>query len=212
MPIFCLDGSIGCGKTTLLQYIHTHYGIPIDIEPVQKWQPFLERLYKPARRGQRQDGGAFELQTRVWLDRCWIQEKNPNTTILMERSPYFQRQVFLPLSRNKMAVHEYNTLIDMYDRSDKLWQPSGYIYLRSNPRKCLERIRVRQRPSEQNITLQYLNQIHDYHEKAYMQAVAARVPVICIDIDGAPTSKTVQSIAIEVIRALDAFGGLVINS
>ena len=204
MPIFCLDGSIGCGKTTVLEYIHNTFGISIDLEPVQKWQPFLERLYLNQK-------GAFELQTRIWLDRCWIQEK-PGANIVMERSPHFQRHVFVPIQRSNMREHEYQAIVEMYQRSDSMWSPQGYIYLRSDPRKCYKRIATRSRNSENKITLTYLTLLHDFHERAYMHAIAIGMPVICIDVDGAHGGgagpKSVQAVATEVMSALRALGAI----
>ena len=39
------------------------------------------------------------------------------------------------------------------------------VYLRAKPETCLERIRTRNRPAEQSITLEYLQQLHQRHEQ-----------------------------------------------
>ena len=39
------------------------------------------------------------------------------------------------------------------------------VYLKANPETCLERIRTRNRPEEQSITLDYLQQLHARHEQ-----------------------------------------------
>lgn len=197
MPIFTIDGNIGSGKTTLLNYLHTHYRVPIDPEPVQKWQPFLEEMYQNGK-------GAFEFQTRVWLDRCWIQQRPNMASILMERSPYFQSNVFIPasLDTGRLTVREYHMLHEMYAKSSSLWVPQGYIYLRSSPQKCIERIARRARPSEETLTLNYINKLHMLHEHAYMNAVLMGIPVIVIDVE----TKTIPDIASEVWMALTMLG------
>lgn len=197
MPIFTLDGNIGAGKSTVLEYLHTHYRLSIDPEPVEKWQPYLEDMY-------RHNKGAFEFQVRVWLDRCWIQTRPNMAPMLMERSPYFQSNVFVPAMYEgaKINYREYCMLQEMYANSASLWAPAGCIYLRSNPIKCAERIRKRARPSEDEITVAYLYKLHMLHEYAYMNAVAHGVPVVCIDIEG----KTVSQIAHEVWAALSVMG------
>lgn len=197
MPIFTIDGNIGAGKSTILDYLHNHYRIPIDPEPVEKWQPHLEEMYRHNR-------GAFEFQVRVWLDRCWLQTRPNMAPILMERSPYFQSNVFIPamLDQGRISQRDYCMLQEMYAKSSALWSPNGCIYLRSNPSKCLDRIRKRNRAGEEEINIQYLYKLHTLHEYAYMSAVANGTPIVCIDIEG----KSVPQIASEICVALSIMG------
>ena len=197
MPIFTIDGSIGSGKSTVIDYLHTHYHLPVHPEPVEKWQPFLTDMYKNGK-------GAFEFQVRVWLDRCWMQQRPNMSSIVLERSPYFQSSVFVPanLHNGKLTVREYHMLQEMYAKSNELWSPNGYIYLRSNPEKCAERIQIRARPAEDGITIEYLQQLHKLHEFAYFNAIQHSIPVICIDVEG----KTIPQIAEEVMTALNVLG------
>lgn len=202
MSIITIDGSIGAGKSTVLQYLHTHYKIPIDLEPVDKWQPYLEEIYSK----NRDPGAIFRFQTRVWLDRCWIQEKalGNNTPMLMERSPYFQQNVFVAYNYDTKILQkkEHEIIQEMYARTNAFWTPRGYIYLRSDPNRALERVKRRERLSEDNISLAYMRALHIYHEEAYMRAVIAGLPVICVDVEG----KTIPQIASDVLNALSLFG------
>lgn len=195
--IFTLDANIGAGKSTVLTYLHNHYRLPIDLEPVVKWQPYLEDLYRNKR-------GAFEFQVRVWLDRCWIQQRPNMAPIIMERSPYFQSNVFLPanLDAGSFTQQQYHMLQEMYNKSMMLWSPHAYIYLRSDPVKCYERVQKRARPSEEIISLDYLKKLHDYHERSYMLAASQGIPIICIHVE----NKTVKEIADEVMQALMVLG------
>jgi deoxyadenosine/deoxycytidine kinase len=192
--IFTVDGNIGAGKSTVLEYIHLNYKLPIDLEPVNKWQTYLDDMYKNNKSG-------FEFQVRVWLDRCWIQPKSHVLPMLMERSPYFQRNVFMPINREngRLSEREYDSLHEMYEKSNNIWVPNGYIYLRSNPNKCAERINKRGRQSEDKISIEYLKELHNYHEKAYIYAAALEYPIIVIDIEG----KTVAKIAEEIMAAVE---------
>lgn len=195
--IFTVDANIGAGKTTVLEYLHKHYNLPIDPEPVQKWMPYLQDLYT-------NDKGAFEFQLRVWMDRCWVQQRADMAPIVMERSPYFQRNVFIPVNvdNERLTARQYELLNDMYGLSMSMWSPQGMIYLRSDPAKCQQRIAKRSRDSEDTISLEYLESLHKYHEYAYMQGVSHGMPIIVIDVEG----KTVQQIAHEVYQALGCLG------
>jgi len=191
--IFTIDANIGAGKSTVLEHLHTHYRLPVDVEPVTKWQPYLDDMYL-------HNKGAFEFQVRVWLDRCWIQKRPHQSPLLMERSPYFQSNVFVPanLSNNRLTIREYYQIQEMYQRSSTLWSPQGYIYLRSDPKKCHQRIAKRARNSEDMITVDYLQTIHDLHEQAYMSGIVNGLRIIVIDVEG----KTVPQIAQEIYAAI----------
>ena len=192
MPILTIDGNIGCTKSTLLEYLHINYLLPIDLEPIKKWQPYLTDMYY-------HNKGACEFQVRVWLDRCWIQTKE-DTMILMERSPFFQQKVFIPINyeNKRLTEREIDMLNEMYDKSSHIWSPCGYIYLRSNPIKCAERIRIRNRKSEDHIPIEYIQKLHDLHEEAYLFAEKNGYPIICIDVE----NKTVAQIAEEIWNSL----------
>jgi len=195
--IFTVDANIGAGKTTVMEYLHKHYRIPIDPEPVQKWIPYLEEMYK-------ENKGAFDFQVRVWLDRCWVQQRPNMAPIIMERSPYFQSNVFVPVNvdNKRLTQHELQMIQEMYARSMAMWSPQGYVYLRSDPTKCHARIAHRGRDSESAIPLEYLESLHKYHEEAYRAGVSQGLPIIVIDVEG----KTVETIAEEVYKALTALG------
>ncbi len=195
--IFTIDANIGAGKSTALSYLHNQYRIPIDLEPVAKWQPYLEDIYLRQK-------GAFEFQVRIWLDRCWIQQRPNMAPIVMERSPFFQSNVFLPanLDSGGFTLQEYQMLQEMYQKSMLLWSPHAYIYLRSDPDKCHERISKRARPSEDTISIEYLRKLHDYHERAYMIAASQGIPVICIHVE----NKSIKQVADEILQALMVLG------
>ena len=197
MNIYTIDGNIGCGKTSVLEYLHKNYRIPIDLEPVEKWQPYLEDMYY---RGK----GTFEFQIRVWLDRCWIQSYTHTTHMIMERSPLFQRDVFVPVNveSGRLTDRQYDNILEMYNRSMSTWTPKGYIYIRSDPEKCAERIKKRARNSEEAIADIYLKRLHALHEQTYHTALANGCRVIVVDME----NKTVPEIAAAVVEALKVMG------
>lgn len=194
MFIITIDGNIGAGKTTILNYLHNNFNINIDLEPVDKWKPFLDNIYYNKK-------NYFNFQIRVWLDRSWIQEKNNNSVIIMERSPYFIRNTFNKFfyDNNFISNEENNIINEFYDKTDNFWTSSYYIYLRSSPNKCLERILLRGRENEMNINLDYLNEIHQLHESSYNKALNEKKNIICIDIE----DKTIEEISSIIIKYIN---------
>jgi len=193
MVIYTIDGNIGCGKTTILNYLHKHKNIQIDLEPVDKWKPFLDNIYL-------NKTGYFNMQIKVWLDRAWIQDKETNSIIFMERSPYFIRNTFNKNDyiNNHINEDEYNVINEMYHKTDKIWKSNFYIYLRSSPKKCLEKIKLRARDNEMNIDEDYLISIHNLHEEAYLQLLETNKNVILIDIE----NKTIEEIIKEIVSLI----------
>jgi deoxyadenosine/deoxycytidine kinase len=191
MPIITIDGNIGCGKSTILNYIHKNNKIAIDLEPVEKWELHLKKLYATSK------VNSYNFQIKVWLDRCWVQEKSDNILIYMERSPNFIKNVFVENAKIEKSIteEEYNTLHSLYKKTDDLWEPKSYIYLRSDPNQCYERCIKRGRESEKNITLEYITQIHKLHEENYLKA-KDNIPIIVIDIE----NKSITDIVDEILR------------
>jgi deoxyadenosine/deoxycytidine kinase len=191
MPIITLDGNIGCYKTSILNYFHKNYKTPVDLEPVENWSEYLKNMYNT-------ENSTYNFQIKVWLDRCWIQEKS-NTIILMERSPYFIKNVFVEKAYEDKSIceEEYRNILTLHKTTDKLWEPYGYVYLRSNPEICFNRIKKRGREAEKNIKLEYVKRIHELHEKNYEEAVRNNKNIICIDVE----NKSVADICSEIISS-----------
>ena len=193
MPIITIDGNIGAGKSTILNYLHTNYNIYVDLEPIDKWKPFLDNMYKNKK-------NYFNFQVRVWLDRSWIQEKEGNNNIIMERSPLFIKNTFNKyMFDNELTTSQENNIInELYQNTDNIWKSNYFIYIRSSPDKCLERILKRGRENELDITIDYLRAIHNLHEETYKKAVNDGLNIIMIDIE----NKTLEEIAFLIIKYL----------
>jgi deoxyadenosine/deoxycytidine kinase len=197
MPIITIDGNIGSGKSTILNYLHSNYNIYIDLEPIDKWKTFLDNIYN-------NKNNYFNFQIRVWLDRSWIQEKDYNTNIIMERSPYFIRNTFnkYMYENNLITIQENNIINELYNKTDIIWNSNNYIYLKSDPEKCLERINIRGRENEKNITLEYLKSIHKYHEDTYKKAIENNMNIINIDIENKSLAE-ISEIIINYLKKND---------
>ena len=190
MTIITIDGNIGAGKTTILNYLNKYKGYQIDLEPIERWKLFLDNIYINKK-------DYFNFHIRVWLDRAWIQEKDSKSIIFMERSPYFIRNTFNlnDFNNNNINQEEFNVINEMYNKTDNIWKSNLHIYLRTSPEKCLNRIRERGRDNEMNITLKYLEEIHNLHEEAYKKGLKNNINVIMIDIN----DKSIQEIIDEIV-------------
>jgi len=150
--ICCIDGNIGAGKSTVLNVL-SEKGYAVFQEDLSDWIWCLERYYSD------QDRWAFTLQMAI-LKSMSSQYKKintmPNDVVFIERSPIssmiFTKTIFKAgnLTEQELAlVQEFNELVG--------WKPDLTFKLDTCAEKCLERIKSRNRPCEQNITLDYLN-------------------------------------------------------
>lgn len=191
--IITIDGCIGSGKSSVLSYLESGAALNTLPEPVGKWQPYLDELYNKV------PGSAFRLQTRVWVDRCLTPP--PRGVVYMERSPFFQWHCFVNgnLAREGEPVShlisplEREVLADMYAQTKRHWQPDVYIYLRCDPQICHRRIQERSGGTE-NISLSYLEMLHDQHERAARVAQAKGMNVAIIDTSSLPVCDVAQEI------------------
>jgi deoxyadenosine/deoxycytidine kinase len=191
MPIITIDGNIGCCKTSILNYFHKNHKIAIDLEPVDSWNEYLDKLYSEP------NENSYNFQIKVWLDRCWIQEKS-DVLVLMERSPYFIKNVFIEkaLEDETITKDQYEILQNLHKKTETLWEPNGYIYLNSKPEQCLQRILKRGRASE-HIKLDYVKRIHELHMEKLTEALQKNMNILIIDIE----NKTISEICNEIINS-----------
>ena len=196
MGIITIDGNIGCGKTGVLNYLHKTFKLPVDLEPVDNWQPYLNNMYN-------NKNNTFNFQVRIWLDRCWIQKNNiNNNNILVERSPYFIKNTFIEIAKENNLINnaEYEILLDLHNKTDKMWENNTYIYLKSNPDACFERIHKRNRLSEDKITIEYIIRLHELHEEKIniLKNLVSENNIHIINVE----NKTIAMIATEVYQLI----------
>lgn len=192
MTIVTIDGNIGAGKTTILTHLHKNHKFLIDLEPVEAWQPHLKKMYET-------NSGYFEFQVRVWNDRAWIQDKTDHV-ILMERSPYFTKNTFVKhLYSIKKFTDEQNEMLNsLYSKTDNLWMPDKFIYIRVSPETSFQRIQQRARDGEEHISFNYIQKLHEYHERTYTYLRNQGYDIVLIDGE-----RSVQEIAEDIKRVVE---------
>lgn len=174
-PRISVEGNIGSGKTTLLKYIEKNSEASVNLEPVEEWKDDLVNLYKEPQKF----AHYFEMKA---LLHCSEAGEKPG---FQERSIFSSYYVFAALHRGLgniskeefEQVHKY--FRNIFVRRSKL---NAIIYLRQPARVCLERIKERERPGENHITLEFLRQLKAYHNNVFYELKEMfEIPIISIN-------------------------------
>ena len=162
-----VEGNIGAGKSTVLEALASR-GFAVVQEPVEAWTNcngvnLLGAFYKDPKRY------AYVFQSVAFLSRLSALERvEAERTVFAERSPVsdycFARNCYETglLDECEWAAYRY-----WWTRPVRM--PDVIVYLRVAPEVCHARTQKRQRPEEASVALEYLQQIHEQHERWLMQ-------------------------------------------
>ena len=181
-----VEGNIACGKSTFLNNLKNYFYLQILLEPIEKWENYngenlLEKFYQNPKEN------TFNFQ-RVAQYTMFDRENNNNNTapiLLLERSIYSEWFIFIKINYLEGNLNDGQMQI-LNDNANyfkgKMTKPDFIIYLRSDPKKCYERLKQRNRNAETGVTLEYLTTLHNYHEELYINNQhLLPAPVIIID-------------------------------
>lgn len=174
--IIIVEGNIGVGKSTFIKLFANQFknSVVID-EPVDLWteikddngENILGVFYSDIERW------AYTFQSMAYVTRMMkIEDKireNKYDYIFLDRSLGTDRNVFEKMLYDDKKINQiehqiYNLWADFYHKYVRIESSYPIIYLRAEPEVSFERIKKRGRVEEQNITLDYLQKLHQYHE------------------------------------------------
>ncbi len=172
--ILSLDGNIGAGKTTLLEKIRADMpDVEVVLEPVGEWlalhddtgKSLLELFYEDKRRW------AYTFQNCALITRINTIKKAMATTtktvIITERSVLTDRYVFAEMLRASGDLDELDWSLYMkwYDLFASETPISGIIYMTTDVATSAERIAIRARAGEGQVSTEYLTALDTQHQK-----------------------------------------------
>ena len=188
-----VEGNIGCGKSTLIKLFSQNPEIDILPEPLEKWcnlegHNLLQMMYEdPCRH-------SMTLQSYIQLTMAQNHCKGASSPItkvkIMERSIFSAQNIFVEnLWKNKkLADSEYEVLSAWYKfltTSESVdLKVDLIVYLRVAPEVAWERVKKRARSEEDTVSLEYLTELHELHEKWLMSSdLKLSGPIMVVDVN-----------------------------
>lgn len=167
-----IQGNIGVGKSTVVNILRSTGKYDIIDEPVSTWSNLgvLSKFYQDPK------SMAYSFQTLTFISRLMNYcEDRKNKIRILERDIEADKICFAEQMYKSKFITEiewtiYNYIYEKWSSLvNKLSKNSVakkiVVYLRSSPEECFERINSRNRNGESKITLNYLKELHETHEK-----------------------------------------------
>lgn len=198
-----IEGNIGSGKSTLVENLNNvleKYSRSLIQEPVKSWQMFnekdpetnietniLDNFYKDKKRW------AYTMQSVAFLTRTyWLMNSSSVEIKLSERSIFTDYDIFGKMCYENKDMSEiekqiydfwFKWLLKLSKETKYKIEPDAFIYLKTSPEKCFERIQKRGREEETEVTLEYITKVHEYHEQFIKKLQDNNIPVLVLDGD-----------------------------
>lgn len=155
-------GNIGVGKSTLVELLCKSLNWKPYYEPFAE-NPYLADFYRDMR------SWAFQSQVFFLAHRLRIHRQllDHPTSVIQDRSVYEDAEIFAHnlYLQGSIRERDYQTYMELYQvLTEFLPAPDLVIYLRAPVPILQKRIGRRGRDYEQDITPEYLTQLHDLYE------------------------------------------------
>jgi deoxyadenosine/deoxycytidine kinase len=177
--IVSVEGNIGSGKSTLVHYLKNEFQnddrfIFIQ-EPVDLWlqikdkndESILSKFYKD----QEKYGFAFQIMsytTKLHLIRRELKKyKEQGKIIITERCVRTDKEIFAKMLHDDNKIDDimyciYHLMFEEFvDEADT----HRYIYVKTDPSICHQRVQKRKRDGEKSISHEYLERCDKYHDE-----------------------------------------------
>jgi len=203
LPFIVIEGNIGAGKTSLAKMLSEDLKGRLILERFAE-NPFLPKFYKEPPRW------AFPLELSFLADRYKQLKEELLQPSLFDQyiiaDYYFMKSLIF--SKETLAEDEFNLYKQLFEIIyHSIPKPNLFVYLHAPIDKILKQIKQRGRSYEQEISKEYLENIH----KNYLEFIETQknIPVLVINtenFDFVNSSKDYIQIKESILEYLDQNG------
>jgi len=155
-----IAGNIGVGKTTLARKLADHFGCELLLEPYDE-NPFMPDVYA-GKKELALDSQLYFLTSRVKQ----LGPKNLEIGRICISDYIFDKEMIY--ARRLLDAQQLSLYEKIYPPfAARVTVPALVIYIRDPAQNCLQRIRSRNRPYEQQIELQFLRTLDSDYEQLF---------------------------------------------
>ncbi|MCR4809085.1 MAG: deoxynucleoside kinase [Prevotella sp.] len=196
-----IAGNIGSGKSTLTAMLAKHYGWEPRYETVAE-NPYLEDYYRDLHRW------SFNLEVFFLKERFrdLIDIAHANHTVIQDRSIFEGVYVFMANNKamGNLSDRDYETFMELFEQMMTVVRvPDLMIYLRASVAHLVGNIQKRGRDYEQQIQLEYLENLNRRYDDFIKNKYPGRVITIEKDnLDFQHNSKDFAQIIDRIDRTL----------
>jgi deoxyadenosine/deoxycytidine kinase len=154
---------MGAGKSTLVEFLHTNYGVQPFYEPNDE-NPYLKDFYKDMK------SWAFQSQLYFLSNKFRLHQeldRQPGV-VALDRTIFEDAEIFATAlyQMRKISKRDWLTYMGFYEAIlDAIKPPDLMIYLRCSMRTLRNRIRLRGRAMESDVPLSYLKRLDRLYEE-----------------------------------------------
>ena len=187
--IFCIDGNIGSGKSTILDELK-HRGYVVFKENLEEWMPALTLFYDNPKRWM--FALQLEITTSMKTQYSDICDKVSEPFVFIERCP-LSALLFVKngIRNGYLTFEEVNIFTKIFNQN--FWSPDTIVYVDTPVDVCFRRAQTRSRECEKSIEIKYLQQLHDEYKTMYTSSCFPDIHTI----DG---SRDVQTITDDILK------------
>ena len=174
-------GNIGCGKSTLVEFICSNYPVEPFYEP-NAANPYLKMFYADMK------VWAFHSQiyflTHKFRIHQELEKERRKRTVVQDRTIFEDAEVFAAMLRRRRLINkrDWQVYQDLYSAIvSSLAPPDLMIYLAAPVRTIRKRIKLRGRPEEQAIPLSYIRGLNELYGEWF--GSYKRSPTVVLNTD-----------------------------
>ncbi len=203
-----VEGNIGAGKSTLVSYFKSVELFDVFLEPIDQWQNvqgkhnLLQLMYdNPISYGFTFQ--MYEHLTRVKIHTSRLSKNNKFK--IMERSIFTARHCFIENLKQKKVITDVQFgVLDAWFRflTSSLTMDMRVdliVYLRTTPRVAWDRVKLRARDEEKDLSLEYIETIHSLHETWLL---GNQVPCKVLVLDGDQNSEPISHAYCKLVKSI----------
>jgi len=157
-----IAGNMGTGKSTLVEFLHSTYGVTPFYEPNDD-NPYLKDFYKDMKRW------AFQSQLYFLSNKFRLHQEldRQSGVVALDRTIFEDAEIFATAlyQMRKISKRDWETYQGFYSAIlDAIKPPDLMIYLRCSMRTLRQRIRLRGRAMERDVPLSYLKRLERLYD------------------------------------------------